>query len=85
HYAASQIGAVPGFDLVHEGPFFHEFVTQCPIAPEVVLEHLAEEEILGGLPLEGEREGQILWCVTEENTKEEIDLLVMRLREVAGR
>lgn len=85
HYAAAQIGALPGFDLVNKSPFFHEFVTRCPIAPEVVLERLAEEEILGGLPLEGEREGQILWCVTEENTKEEIDLLVMRLREVAGR
>ena len=85
HYAAEQISAVSGFDLVNQGPFFHEFVTKCPGSPEKVLSHLAQAGILGGLPLTGEKAGQLLWCVTEENTKEEIDQLVTLLKEVAGK
>lgn len=85
HYAAEKIGEIPGFALVHQGPFFHEFVTQCPGEPQSVLQHLAQAGILGGLPLQGSRAGQILWCVTEENTKEEIDRLTALLREVAGK
>lgn len=27
HYAATKIAAIPGFELVHRGSFFHEFVT----------------------------------------------------------
>ena len=42
---------------------------------------LEKHGILGGLPLEG---GQILWCVTERNSKEEIDTLVQILKEVAA-
>ena len=85
HYAAERISAVPGFDLVHSRPFFHEFVTRCPVSPQTVLDRLAEDGILGGLPLAGQREGQMLWCVTEENTKEDIDRLAAILQEVAGR
>ncbi len=82
HYAAEKLNKIPGFSLLNKGPFFHEFVTSCPIDTEVVLKRLAQEGILGGLPLEGEHKGQILWCVTEENTKEEIDRLAMLLQEV---
>jgi glycine dehydrogenase subunit 1 len=41
---------------------------------------LEEEGILGGLPLS---DGGILWCATEMNSKEEIDLLVSRIKEVS--
>ena len=40
---------------------------------------------LSPLPLTGDKKGQILWCVTEMNTKEEIDTLVETLKEVAGK
>lgn len=84
HYAASQIAAVPGFELVYTGEFFHEFVTACPLCPCKVMEALEQKGILGGLPLEGDLEGKILWCVTEMNTREEIDSLVQILKEVAA-
>lgn len=78
HYAAECIAAVSGFELVYSQPFFNEFVTSCPIAPEMVERTLAEHGILAGLPVD---EG-LLWCVTEMNTKESIDQLARLLAEV---
>ena len=90
-YAAQEISKVPGFSLVYGGEFFHEFVTRCPDA-RATLALLEEHGILGGYPLKGaaspargnglsEKEN-LLWCVTELNTKEEIDTLVQLLRRV---
>ncbi|MEA4894308.1 MAG: aminomethyl-transferring glycine dehydrogenase subunit GcvPA [Oscillospiraceae bacterium] len=80
HYAASQISSVSGFSLKYEGEFFHEFVTSCPAETGKVMAVLEEKGILGGLPLE---DGSILWCVTEMNTKSEIDALVEILKGVS--
>jgi glycine dehydrogenase subunit 1 len=76
-YAASQISAIPGFDLVFDGEFFNEFVTHCPNV-DATLSALENHGILGGYPLGNDR---VLWCVTELNTKAEIDALVQLLKE----
>lgn len=78
HYAASQLEKV-GFKRKYEGEFFHEFVTISPIDPSGLMRALEEKGILGGLPLDG---GEILWCVTEINSKEDIDSLVEAVKEV---
>jgi glycine dehydrogenase subunit 1 len=78
-YAASQISALPGYSLAYPGEFFNEFVTACPDADKA-LALLEDHGILGGYPLS---ENKILWCVTELNTKEEIDNLVRILKEEA--
>ena len=46
------------------------------------MKYLNQHGILGGYPIEGKDGGNILWCVTEMNTKEEIDLLISLLKEV---
>jgi glycine dehydrogenase subunit 1 len=74
-YASKKISAIKGFDLVFDKPFFHEFVTRCPIPVEQVMSELEAKDILGGQPLKGELEGCILWCVTERIIKDEIDQL----------
>jgi glycine dehydrogenase subunit 1 len=76
-YAAKEISRLPGFSLVHDAEFFHEFVTRCPDA-EKTLRHLSQHGILGGYPLAN---NELLWCVTEANTKEEIDELVSILKD----
>ncbi len=81
HYLAEALSAIPGFHLRHSGPFFHEFVTECPGEPEALMASLEAYGILGGLPLRG---GGILWCVTELNAKEEMDKLVNILKGGAG-
>ena len=78
HYAAAEISKIPGFSLRYSAPFYQEFVTECPNSEEV-LNTLARNGILGGLPVEG----GILWCVTEMNNKGQIDALVELLKEVA--
>ncbi len=50
HYAAEKIAEVPGFELVNKGEFFNEFVTKCADVKNV-LAKLEEQDILGGLPV----------------------------------
>lgn len=78
HYAAAQISSIPGFELVNQGDFFNEFVTRIPCDADALLKKLENNDILGGYPVEG----GILWCVTEMNSKAQIDALVDCLKEV---
>lgn len=79
HYAAQEICKIEGFQLKYPQEFFHEFVTTSPIDPQELNRRLAEKGILGGYPVDG----GILWCVTEMNSKEDIDQLVVALKEVS--
>ena len=79
HYAAEQITKLAGYDLVYKGEFFHEFVTTVPGSSHKVLRELENRGILGGHVVEN----GLLWCVTEMNTKQQIDRLVAILKEVA--
>lgn len=81
HYLQKELEAA-GFAPVYDKPFFHEFVTECPIDVETLMAELEKHGFLGGLPLAGNR---ILWCTTELNPKSEIDILVKLAKEVAGR
>ena len=78
-YAASQIAALPGFSVVNGGPFFREFVVQCPAPPAEINRRLMEQNILGGLDVSDRYPNGMLLCVTEVNTREEIDQLVAAL------
>lgn len=77
HYFAGELEKI-GLKRVYSGEYFHEFVTQCG-NPEKVLAALDKNGILGGLPLEG---GQILWCVTELVSREELDHAIAIIKEV---
>jgi glycine dehydrogenase subunit 1 len=75
-YAAGRISSLPGYSLVYEGEFFNEFLTRCPDT-EKILARLESHGILGGYPLARDR---ILWCVTELNSKANIDELAAILK-----
>ncbi|MDR0397548.1 MAG: aminomethyl-transferring glycine dehydrogenase subunit GcvPA [Oscillospiraceae bacterium] len=70
HYAANAL-AEAGFTLRYGSPFFHEFLTECPVNADSLMARLEREGILGGLPVDG----GILWCVTEMNDRGGIDRL----------
>ena len=76
HYAAQAIGKLKGYSLVFQQPFFKEFVVRCPVSPQKVNEALLKEKIIGGLDLNPTIDSAMLLCVTEMNTKPEIDRLV---------
>ena len=79
HYAAAQIQRLDGFSVDMSRPFFNEFVVSCPRPVAQINAALLEAGIIGGYDL-GQHyyhmSGHMLVCVTETNSKTEIDRLV---------
>jgi len=87
HYAAEEIAKIRGFSVERKVPFFNEFVVTCPRDPDEINADLLAESVLGGYSLKGDYpdlSDKMLIAVTEMNTKEEIDLLVELLTEIAN-
>ena len=86
-YAAKQIGALPGFSIPYTGPCFNEFVVRAPVNAVGLLARLGKENAInGGLALSrflADRSNEFLVCVTETNTREQIDALVSGLSSLA--
>ena len=85
HYAAAEIAQLPGYSLPVDGPFFHEFVVRCPRPPAEVNRGLLERKIIGGYDVSRRIPNGMLLCVTEMNSRQEIDSLVAALGEIGGR
>lgn len=84
HYAAARIAALEGYSLPILGTFFNEFVIRCPGPPAEVNRWLLRQGIIGGLDVSDRIENGMLLCVTEVNTRDEIERLVAALREFGG-
>jgi glycine dehydrogenase subunit 1 len=84
HYVASEITKLSGYSLVFSEPFFKEFVVRCPEPPRQINENLFQEKIIGGFDLSRAIENGMLLCVTEMNTKSQIDKLVAALGKFGG-
>lgn len=87
HYAAARITQIPGFDLLAPTvPFFHEFAVRCPVPASEINAHLLRHGMLGGIAL-SEQDATLadclLLCVTEMNSRAEIDALAAALEDVA--
>lgn len=87
HYAAQLIGALDGYQVVEFGPFFKEFVVRCPKPVGLINRVLLDEYgILGGYDLGQdypELKDHMLLCVTEMNSREEIEELAEALNDIA--
>jgi glycine dehydrogenase subunit 1 len=83
HYAAAEIGHLSGYGLPLQGIFFQEFVVSCPRPPEEISRALGARGIISGLDISDLVPNGLLLCVTELNSRQEIDALVTALREVA--
>ncbi len=81
HYAAKAISRLKGYLLASDKPFFKEFSVRCPAPPKAINKALYRQKIIGGLDISNTIENGMLLCVTEMNTKEEIDRLVGVLGE----
>ena len=64
--------------------WFHEFVVRCPIPPHETNHRLWEQGIIGGMDVSGNVPSGMLFCVTEMNTRAEIDALVEALGQIAA-
>lgn len=74
-----EIVKIDGFRLKYDGEFFNEFVIESDVDTAKIVDKLQKRGILAGLPLSDK---DMLWCVTEMNTKDDIDEVVNVLREV---
>ena len=87
HYAARAIAKINGFLLPFSAPFFNEFVVRAPLPASPLLDSLAREKgIDGGIALsrfDPGRPNDFLVCVTETNTRGQIDALVNGLNDIS--
>lgn len=85
-YAFAQITKLPGFEpAFHKTPFFNEFAVKTSKNMKKLYVTLLSEKILGPLELGRfypDLQDCLLFCVTEQRTKEEIDRLVSVLKSV---
>jgi glycine dehydrogenase subunit 1 len=85
HYASDRLAEIDGIKRRFDTPFFNEFVIECSIPPQKLNKQLLKKNIIGGYELEiyyEELDSCLLFCVTEKNTKEDIDKLASSLSEV---
>ncbi len=82
HYFAQKLTDLPGVRLAYEGPFFREFVLEFRHLPASrVRDALLAHGVVFGHPVD---EHRLLVAVTEKRTREEMDFVVDRLREVVA-
>jgi glycine dehydrogenase subunit 1 len=85
HRLAEMIEASPGFSIKFGGPFFREFVVECPVDANQIVTRLKEAGILAGIPL-GRYFGEwakncLLVALTEKRTNAELEAFCAFLKK----
>jgi len=84
HVLAKKLTSVDGVKLRSSTAFFHEFVIELPLDVGVVLERMAEQNVLAGFDLSSfdaaDLKNCLLVCVTEVKTKTDLDVFVSALK-----
>ncbi len=85
HYLANRINSLKGFRVQFRQPFFKEFVIQSELPAKDVIAKMLEAKIFAGVALKPDYPdlGNSFSCaVTEKRTKQEMDFLIDKLREL---
>jgi len=85
HYLYNKLIETGKFRPVSNGSFFKEFVLECDMDIDALNEKLLDKGFLGGYNLGAtypEKKNQVLLCVTEKRSKEEMDCFIQTLKEV---
>jgi len=81
-YAKKKIGGIDGYSIPFSAPTFNEFVVRSPRPAAETLQSAREKGVIAGLALShyyNRHDNDFLVCVTETNTKEQIDRLASSL------
>jgi glycine dehydrogenase subunit 1 len=81
HHAAERIDRLDGYSVEREEPFFHEFVVRAKNPIDEINAALLERGVIGGFDLRDPMLNRMLICVTELNSRAEIDALVEALAD----
>lgn len=79
HYLAEQLVATGKCAMVYDKPFLNEFAVRTTVCPKKIQTALLEKGILGGVRI---ADDMLLFCVTEQRSKAEIDLLVETVKNL---
>jgi glycine dehydrogenase subunit 1 len=77
-YTREALLAIDGVEPYASAPTVREFAVRTPIAPEIVVDRLAEDGFLAGVP----RDDALIVAVTEKRTRAEIDAYVRAFEKV---
>lgn len=86
-YARESLLAIEGVEAVASGPTFREFAIRTPLGAEEIVERMADEGYLAGVPLRAEYgagDNGLVVAVTEKRTKAEIDGFTAAFGKVLG-
>tara|TARA_B100001750_G_scaffold212415_1_gene194247 strand:+ start:13 stop:903 length:891 start_codon:yes stop_codon:yes gene_type:complete len=86
-YARTRLDEVSGIEFPFNGPCFNEFVVRLPILGGDVVDACAANGVLPGVPLgrfDTDRENELLVCVTEIHTRDDIERLAKVLAEACS-
>lgn len=83
-YARQGLLALPGVEALVGAPVVREFALKLPRPPQDVVEAMAEEGFLAGLPVESTQGPGLLVAVTEKRTRAEIDAYVAAMEKVVA-
>ncbi len=81
-YAKEKIAQLDGFSVTFSGESFNEFVVTCPEPVAALKKRLEQQSLLAGISLGrdySDLEDGLLICVTEQNSRKQIDRLVHAL------
>jgi glycine dehydrogenase subunit 1 len=82
-YTRDALLSIDGVESVSgDAPVLREFAVRTAVDGATVVERMAEEGFLAGVPLEDEYGGGLLVAVTERRTKAEIDAFVSAFEKV---
>jgi glycine dehydrogenase subunit 1 len=82
-YTREALLAIDGVAPLVGAPTLREFAVQLPVDPAAVVDRMAEEGFLAGIPLEAEYGDRgLLVAATERRTRAEIDAYAAALEKV---
>ncbi|MBI5184092.1 MAG: aminomethyl-transferring glycine dehydrogenase subunit GcvPA [Nitrospinae bacterium] len=85
NYARKRLSNLDGLKIRFNSPIFNEFVIETPESADKIHKKLMKKKVIAGLnlkPFYPEMRDSLLMCFTENNTKDEIDILCETLQEV---
>lgn len=77
-YTRESLAAVDGVEPMHTAPTLREFAVRTKLDPHTIVERMADEGFLAGVPIDG----GLLVAATERRTREEIDRYVGAIEKV---
>ena len=82
HQLADLVSKIDGFSLKFTGPFFNEFVLQCPVPAKKLVQKLAKKGFGVYALEEKELQNCLLLCATETKTEQDLQDLAQALRGI---